>query len=389
MVIKNAKLYGDILQDVEIQEGKIKNIGLKLQDEEVIDAKGMTLLPSFVDLCVNLKNDKFSLTHLDLVENECLKAGISCIVLRDCMHFDEENFVLFLQNIRQRRLKFFLSIRVTDSRDKLKNLATFLNKGACALELDSSLSANILKVSSQYAFMKNVPLFVRCYDEDFDDNGVMNDCLTSFDLGLSGMSKIAETSQVAKMKELAKFYKNKVVFDLLSLQDSLELLHDTDLKLVSIHHLIKNDTACQNFNTAAKLMPPLRSKEDALALKNALKEGKINFLTSLHSPKSFVLKDLLFDEAAFGIHSICEFVSLCYTFLIKDDFLTWYELCRFTSKNPSEFLGLNSGIIEKGKDANLILVDENEKINLPQNSLYAQDRLFGSVKMHMIEGKIL
>ncbi len=61
------------------------------------------------------------------------------------------------------------------------------------------------------------------------------------------------------------------------MKDSLVLLDEKDLKLVSIHHLIKDDSACEDFNTAAKLMPPLRSKEDVLALREALKEGKISF----------------------------------------------------------------------------------------------------------------
>ncbi len=107
MIIKNAKIYGDSLQDIEIKEGKITNIGSNLQGEEILDAKGMTLLPSFVDLCVSLKNDKFSLANLELLENECLKGGISGIVLRDCMDFDEENFALFLQNLAQRKMQIF------------------------------------------------------------------------------------------------------------------------------------------------------------------------------------------------------------------------------------------------------------------------------------------
>ncbi|EFO9440210.1 metal-dependent hydrolase, partial [Campylobacter coli] len=100
---------------------------------------------------------------------------------------------------------------------KLKNLATLFNKGAHALELKSSSNANILRVGMQYASMKEKSLFVKCYDENFDDNGVMNDCEMSFELGLAGMSAVAESSEVAKIKEIAKFYGVKVIFDLLSL----------------------------------------------------------------------------------------------------------------------------------------------------------------------------
>ncbi|EEL0652286.1 metal-dependent hydrolase [Campylobacter coli] len=388
MLIKNAKIYGENLQDLLIKDAKIVKIGANLDDnDEVLDAQGMTLLPSFVDLCVNLKNDKFSLSNLELLEKECLRGGVGAIMLRDCMDFDEESFSLFLQNLKTRKIQIFPSICALDKQGKLKNLATLLNKGAYALELKSSSNANILRVGMQYALMKEKSLFVKCYDENFDDNGVMNDCEMSFELGLAGMSAVAESSEVAKIKEIAKFYGVKVIFDLLSLKRSMELLGDENLKLISIHHLIKDDSACAGFNTAAKLNPPLRSKEDKESLKQALKQEKIDFLSSLHSAKSISLKDLAFDEAAFGIHSVCEFMSLCYTFLIKEDLLTWQNLCKATSQNPSEFLGLNSGIIEVGKEANLVLFDENEEISAPKSSLYANDKLFGKVKLHLVKGE--
>ncbi|EAH7177470.1 TPA: metal-dependent hydrolase [Campylobacter coli] len=387
MLIKNAKIYGENLQDLLIKDAKIVKIGTNLDDDEVLDAQGMTLLPSFVDLCVNLKNDKFSLNNLELLEKECLRGGVGAIMLRDCMDFDEESFSLFLQNLKSRKVQIFPSVCALDKQGKLKNLATLLNKGAYALELKSSSNANILRVGMQYALMKEKSLFVKCYDENFDDNGVMNDCEMSFELGLAGMSAVAESSEVAKIKEIAKFYGVKVIFDLLSLKRSMELLGDENLKLISIHHLIKDDSACAGFNTAAKLNPPLRSKEDKESLKQALKQGKIDFLSSLHSAKSISLKDLAFDEAAFGIHSICEFMSLCYTFLIKERLLTWQNLCKVTSQNPSEFLGLNSGIIEVGKEANLVLFDENEEISAPKSSLYANDKLFGKVKLHLVKGE--
>lgn len=388
MLIKNAKIYGENLQDLLIKDAKIVKIGANLDDnDEVLDAQGMTLLPSFVDLCVNLKNDKFSLSNLELLEKECLRGGVGAIILRDCMDFDEESFSLFLQNLKTRKIQIFPSICALDKQSKLKNLATLFNKGAHALELKSSSNANILRVGMQYALMKEKSLFIKCYDENFDDNGVMNDCEMSFELGLAGMSAVAESSEVAKIQEIAKFYGVKVIFDLLSLKRSMELLGDENLKLISIHHLIKDDSACAGFNTAAKLNPPLRSKEDKESLKQALKQGKIDFLSSLHSAKSISLKDLAFDEAAFGIHSICEFMSLCYTFLIKEDLLTWQNLCKVTSQNPSEFLGLNSGIIEVGKEANLVLFDENEEISAPKSSLYANDKLFGKVKLHLVKGE--
>ncbi|EAL4539608.1 dihydroorotase [Campylobacter upsaliensis] len=385
MIIKNAKIYGKELKDLEISQGLIQKIGENLQGEEIFDAKGLTLLPSFIDLCVYLKNDKFSLNHLDLLEKECLKGGISTILLRDVMDFDEETFILFLQNLSHRTLQIFSSVKV---KEPLKNIASMINQGAVALELESKLNANILKIAMQYALMKKVPIFAKCLNEDFDDNGVMNDCLLSSKLGLIGMSEVAESSEVAKLKEIAAFYQSEVIYDCLSLARSLKIATDETI-LVSIHHLIKNENACENFNTAAKIKPPLRSEEDRAFLQNALKKGKIRFLSAMHCPKSSNLKDLAFDEAAFGIHSICEYVSLCYSFLVQNDFISWEKLCEVTSLNPAKFLKLNSGEIKEGKEANLILFDENVSTKAPLNSLYSKDTLKGEVKHHLLKGKFV
>ncbi|EAJ4972304.1 metal-dependent hydrolase [Campylobacter upsaliensis] len=385
MIIKNAKIYGKELKDLEISQGLIQKIGENLQGEEIFDAKGLTLLPSFIDLCVYLKNDKFSLNHLDLLEKECLKGGVSTILLRDVMDFDEETFILFLQNLSRRTLQIFSSVKV---KEPLKNIASMINQGAVALELESKLNANILKIAMQYALMKKVPIFAKCLNEDFDDNGVMNDCLLSSKLGLIGMSEIAESSEVAKLKEIAAFYQSEVIYDCLSLARSLKIATDETI-LVSIHHLIKNENACENFNTAAKIKPPLRSEEDRAFLQNALKKGKIRFLSAMHCPKSSNLKDLAFDEAAFGIHSICEYVSLCYSFLVQNDFISWEKLCEATSLNPAKFLKLNSGEIKEGKEANLILFDENVSTKAPLNSLYSKDTLKGEVKHHLLKGEFV
>lgn len=385
MIIKNAKIYGKELKDLEISQGLIQKIGENLQGEEIFDAKGLTLLPSFIDLCVYLKNDKFSLNHLDLLEKECLKGGVSTILLRDVMDFDEETFILFLQNLSHRTLQIFSSVKV---KEPLKNIASMINQGAVALELESKLNANILKIAMQYALMKKVPIFAKCLNEDFDDNGVMNDCLLSSKLGLIGMSEVAESSEVAKLKEIATFYQSEVIYDCLSLARSLKIATD-EMILVSIHHLIKNENACENFNTAAKIKPPLRSEEDRAFLQNALKKGKIRFLSAMHCPKSLNLKDLAFDEAAFGIHSICEYVSLCYSFLVQNDFISWEKLCEATSLNPAKFLKLNSGEIKEGKEANLILFDENVSTKAPLNSLYSKDTLKGEVKHHLLKGEFV
>lgn len=389
MLIKNAKIYGKYIKDIKIENGKITQIDNNLTDNDVLNADGLTLLPSFIDFNVRLKDQNFSINNLKDLEELCIKSGISHIILKDDMFFDDEIFDLFLQNLKNLKIKIFSSVNALNKENKLRNLAILANKGAIAYELLSANNANILRNVFQYANTKNLSIFINCYDKDFDDNGLMNDSFTSFELGLIGMSKICEISEVAKIKQIAKFYNSKVVYDLLSVKESFDILDENDLTQVSIHNVLKDDLACDNYNTFAKLMPPLRSKEDVSFLQSILKNKKIKFLSSAHCPISFKYKDLSFDDASFGIDSLQEYLSVCYTFLVKNSLLDWEELCEMTSLNQAKFLNLNSGKIEVGKDANLILIDENENIKANKYSLYKEDELFGSVKYHLIDGKIV
>ncbi|EAJ1254467.1 metal-dependent hydrolase [Campylobacter lari] len=384
MIVKNAKIYGEQKSDLKIENGKITQIANDLNDDEhIVDIEGKTLLPSFIDLNVSLLDNEFSIDKLYDLEKACLKGGVGTIVLKDSLEANTQGYALYFDKLKSLDINVLPTINVLDKTGKLKNIATLINMGAKGLELSSTLGANYLRQSMQYASMKSSLVFLKCFDESFDDHGVMNDGKVSFELGLTGISYIAETSEVAKMKELVVFYKNKACFSSLTIARSFELSHN-QCNEISIHHLIKDESACENFNTYAKILPPLRSKSELANLKKMLQDKKITFLSSLHSPSS--KKDLAFDEADFGINAISIYMSLCFTYLIKEGVLTWKELCEFSSYNQAQFLGLNKGKIEIGFDADLVVFDENTSFK--GKDLYQNDELKGKVCKHLIGGKV-
>jgi dihydroorotase len=225
----------------------------------------------------------------------------------------------------------------------------------------------------------------------------MNDGFSASKMGLSGISKISETAEVAKVSEMAHSYGATVVLKSLSTKRSLEIAKahkalKSDLYAeVSIHHLAKNDTSCDGFNTYAKLMPPLREEDERKALVGALKEGMVDVLTSAHSPKSILYKDVAFEDAAFGIGSIEEFLTLVYTFLVKNKVIDLGELIRICCVNPARVLGLASkGSIQEGFDADLVLFDPKESYEVTnKHSLYFGDTLYGKVKKVIVGGTLL
>ncbi|AJD02264.1 dihydroorotase, subgroup IIa [Campylobacter lari] len=384
MIIKNAKIYGEQKLDLKIEDGKITQIANDLNDDEhIVDIEGKTLLPSFIDLNVSLLDNEFSIDKLYNLEKACLKGGVGTIVLKDSLEANTQGYALYYDKLKSLDINVLPTINVLDKTGKLKNIATLIDMGAKGLELTSTLGANYLRQCMQYASMKSSPIFLKCFDESFDDHGVMNDSKMSFELGLIGISDIAETSEVAKMKELVEFYGNNACFGALGVIKSFELLENYQSE-ISIHHLIKDENSCENFNTYAKILPPLRSKNELSYLIKMLQKGKITFLTSLHTPST--KKDLAFDEADFGVNAIAMYMSLCFTYLIKENVLTWKELCDFTSYNQAQFLGLNKGKVESGFDADLVVFDENYSFN--GEGLYINDILQGKVEKSFIAGKV-
>lgn len=406
MLIKNALVptsKGSERLDILVEEGKIVAVrqDLSSASTDVIDANGLYVLPGLIDLNVRFSNSSLNQENIDKLSSSCLKGGVTtAVVMSDFTpRLDSATLLELVKfKIDQAKINLHISAPLADEKeDQLHNIATLLNNGAAAILANSNRNANLLRRGMQYALMKKRPLFVQCYEPNLDDNGLMNDGVIASKLGLSGISKISETAEVAKVSEMAHFYGASVVLKSLSTKRSLEIAKEhktlkSDLYAeVSIHHLAKNDTSCDGFNTYAKLMPPLREEEERQALLGALKEGMVDILTSAHSPKSILYKDVAFEDAAFGIGSIEEFLTLAYTFLVKTDLIDLNALVRIASFNPSRILGLSSkGAIQAGYDADLVLFDPKESYTVDnKHSLYYGETLHGKVKQVIVGGKVL
>ncbi|NLC28663.1 MAG: amidohydrolase family protein, partial [Campylobacteraceae bacterium] len=282
----------------------------------------------------------------------------------------------------------------TKSNDTLNNLATLIKNGAVAIQGDSSVNSNLIRRGLQYALMKNVPMFCNCYEPNLDDAGVMNEGDVSFKLGLPGVSKIAEIIEVAKMAEVAFHHGSHVVFQSLSTPRSIFLCKtakERGAKVsaeVSIHHLCKTDECCDDFNTAAKIKPPLREKAVLNELVQMLKNGEIDTLTSAHQPRSIVYKDVAFEEASFGIHAICDLLPLTYTYLVKKGIISMSRMIELLSTNPAKILNLKTkGEMKVGFDADMILFDPNKYWQMREKgSIYEGESFYGSIDATFVDG---
>lgn len=404
LLIKNATLFikgEEFVKDILIIEEKIVKIDEEIVEPaaSIIDAKGLYLLPGIIDLNVRFKDDVLSKSHIKRLKNKAKKSGVTNFVLMPDFtpSVESDTFMELLEHKLDDAMKLSIKGLQVGERDKLNNISRLLASGATLIQEKSHINGNLLRRILQYALMKNVPFFCFCDNPDLNDNGVMHEGVTSSKLGLAGISKISEISEVARVAAMAEYYGAKTLFQSLSTGASLDMVARAKFSNpniyaeVSIFHLLFNDEACSDFNTLAKLMPPLRDEKERVKLLQALQMGKIDILTSLHAAKSFNSKDVPFNDAAYGVDALEEYLGLCYTALVKGGYIDMQRLISLMSEVPAKILELdNLGKIKEGYIADVILFDPNtKKICEDENSLLFKMEIFGEVKEVIKQGERL
>jgi dihydroorotase len=396
VLIKNALVagLGEEKQDILLSEGKIQKIGKNIDCtgcNEVIDAEGKVVFPGIVDLNVRVQDDKLNLSNLEKLYQATQKAGVSHFVLspRTNPLIENQTFkALLAGKLKKEFPNLQLAIKALREPDKLNSISAMVKNGIRIVQENSDINGNLLRRIYEYSKMHQNLFFVFCENKILNDSGVMNEGEVSFKLGLPGISKIGEISEVAKVAQMSMHYDVPTLFQALSTRRAVNLVYDAKKRFsqiyaeVSIHHLALDERLCDGFNTYAKLNPPLRSPEDREELLEKLKEGKIDVLTALHSPKTVMYKDVAFAEAMNGIDTIELYLPLCYTYLVKPGHIDWDTLAALIAKNPATILGLeNAGEIKEGYDANLILFDPSVSSEIEQKtSPYRGRSIYGKIE---------
>lgn len=167
-------------------------------------------------------------------------------------------------------------------------------------------NSNLLKIALQYTqpFRGIVISFPN--DTKIMGKGVVNEHIEATRLGLKGIPALAEELMVARDLAVLEYAGGKLHIPTISTAKSVALIREAKAKgldvscSVAIHNLHFTDEVLENFNTNYKVLPPLRDTANVQALREALNEGVIDFVTSDHNPLDIELKFKEFDWAAFG-----------------------------------------------------------------------------------------
>ncbi len=393
MLIRNAivcDVNGERRVDVAIENSVVVAIGEGVKGSDVVDAKGAYLLPALVDTNIKLKDSILNAKNIKTIAQEALRGGVGHLVLNadSTPSIDNEVVLEFAQHgvASAKGAKIDLMLNTLKEDMTLSNIAIMLKKGIVAPYMSTIAKNNIAIKIAEYVKMYDVTLFCKAEDNSLINAGVMLDGDISSKLGLAGILELSEVLHVSRMLEIAKFFDIKVLFKAIASPRSVELISKAKKEgvavscEVSIHHLINADSACEGFNTIAKLDPPLASKTDMLRLQEQLKNGEIDILTTLHQPNSPLNKEVAFYDASYGCSSLRYALALYYTKLVKSGLISMSELIKLTVQNSAKSINKEAGVIKEGVEADFILFDVNAKqVVSESDSLYKTQELSGVV----------
>jgi len=141
----------------------------------------------------------------------------------------------------------------------------------------------------------------------------------------------------------------------------------------SIHHLTLNELDVADYRTFFKVKPPLRSEEDRLAVIEAVREGLIDVISSMHTPQDEESKRLPFEEAAAGAVAMETLLPAALR-LYHNDQLDLPTLFRAMSLNPAKRLGLACGRLAEGAPADLVVFDPDSPFVMDRFALKSKSQ---------------
>ncbi|MGX0877578.1 dihydroorotase [Roseovarius sp. MBR-154] len=141
----------------------------------------------------------------------------------------------------------------------------------------------------------------------------------------------------------------------------------------SIHHLTLNELDVSDYRTFFKVKPPLRSEEDRQEVIEALREGLIDIISSMHTPQDEESKRLPFEAAASGAVALETLLPAALR-LYHAEALDLPTLWRAMSLNPAKRLGRECGRLSKGAPADLVLFDPGKPFVLDRFALKSKSK---------------
>ena len=395
LLLKKPKIIDPLnetetIKDVMLVDGKIEEIGMIEAGNDInfIDCDGLVLTHGFCDLHVHFRDpgngDK------ETIESGCesaLAGGFTrvCTMPNTEPPIDSPELINYIVEYTKKmpvHVHPIGSVTKGQAGSEISEMGLMIDSGAVAFSDDGLPIQNglVMRKALEYSKMFNVPIINHAEDDCLRANGLMNEGIVSTKLGLSGNPNIAESIMVFRDLKLAELTGARLHVPHVSTAESVKYISDMKNQYneitaeVTPHHLFYTDEALYDYDTNFKVAPPIRDIRSRRALIQGIKDGIIDCIATDHAPHTSHDKDTTFDLASCGLIGLESCLGVVKKVLVDDEDLGLMEMIKLLTVSPRKIMGFDNDLLKKGKEAELVLFNEDEKWVFNRNDINSKSK---------------
>ncbi|MFN0131619.1 MAG: dihydroorotase [Phycisphaerales bacterium] len=373
----------DRVADLAVRDGLVAAIGTGLPRspaDRVIDAEGLLVTPGLIDPHVHLREP--GQEHKETLasgSHAAVAGGFTsvCCMPNTSPALDSPEMIGFIESRARASAacRVFAVGALTKGRkgEEPAEIALMAGAGAVGFSDDGDGIASAGMMARVLTAVKATgrALMQHCQEPTLTRGASMHAGPVATRLGLTGWPRVAEEVMIERDIRLNRAIGCRYHVQHISSGDSVDLIRRARAEGLPVsaeaspHHLLLTHEACDNYNTAAKMNPPLRESRDVEALRKGVADGTITVLATDHAPHTADEKALPFEEAPFGIIGLESALALYAEALVHSGVIDWPRLIALLTIEPARLCTLDKpadgrpalGGLAVGGPADVTLID--------------------------------
>ena len=394
LILQNGRILDpvtgtDTVADLWVEDGVIVSAQEKIPaGSQIFDVQGSWIVPGLIDMHVHLREPGEEYKETIESGTRAAAAGgftaVACMPNTQPVNDSASVTQLIVQTAKKVGSARVYPVGAISKGSKGTGLAEYgeLKKAGAVAVTDDGLpviDSQLMRRAMEYAGSHDLLVMSHSEEMALSRNGSMNEGVVSTRLGLRGIPVAAEAIMVYREIALAELTGQRTHIAHVSTATAADLIAQAKARGVRVtaettpHYFTLTEEAVGDYNTNAKMNPPLRTEEDREAIRKGLQDGTFDAIATDHAPHSVLEKEVEFDQAANGIIGLETSLPLALS-LVRDGVIDAMRMVELMSSAPAQILKVAGGTLATGTVADITVIDPEKEFTFTKESILSKGK---------------